>query len=305
MRPLMILTLLGLSLAVGLAQPTHPLSDPLPNCSGMANWGPDRYLVCHDYKEGEAGPRFGILHTQHQVRYAPVTTEWGPGPEGNDLESICPLAGQPDQFLASESSYFHGRYGRLFWIRLQDGPAPTAALVKTFALPTQIDQDIEGLATLKMPNGNWMVLLGGRGGKEGESGRLFWGVLDSKGELQWNKEGLAGEELHLPRRLGPFARTLSDMFVDGYDQLIVSACTAPGPGAPTRSLIFQAGSLKPDLKHPFHRAADGQLVWWVDGCKIEGLAPCSRPGFGPAYVTDDDELGGIWRASPASPSLGY
>lgn len=297
----------ALALAVGLAALAQKQSQPdgLPACSGLANWGPERYLVSHDLKAGENGPRFGLVHTQGRFTYQSIESDWrAVGEAANDLESLAPLAGSPGHFLTAESGYFRGQYGRIYQLEALEGPPARLKAVRKFALPKTLNQEIEGLATVRLGPDRWMVLLGGRGGRNEEPGRLYWGILEN-GAINWPEKGLQGEEIHLPRRLGPFARTLSDMFVDDQHHLWVSSCSSPGHLGPNRSLIFQAGTLSDDLKQPFRRTVEAQPVWWVDGCKIEGLAHCPRPGYGPAYVTDDDDLGGLWRAVPANPSLSY
>lgn len=275
----------------------------------MASFGPEQFLVTHDLKDGQSGPRLALISTKGKLHYQPLPVDqsseavWGPVPP-NDVESICPLAGHSGQFLLCESGYYKGKYGRIFHIEVS-----AAGQVKRLGemhLPTGLSQDIEGIATLELPHSaGWLVFLGGRGGKEGEPGRLYWGQWDKgASDISWSKEGLHGQVLQLPRRLGPFARTLSDMYVDAKGQLFVSSCTAPGQPYPSRSLIFVAGHLKVDLKQPF-RAEQEPSVWWIDGCKIEGIAPSHRPGCGPAFVTDDDDWGGIWRVVPINPSLTY
>ncbi|MFN8612740.1 MAG: hypothetical protein U0931_34705 [Vulcanimicrobiota bacterium] len=281
--------------------------DGIPPCSGMVRWGPSRYLVSHDLKYGEKGPRFGLVSTNVRLSYQEVDCQWS-GPESNDVESLAPLEGEHGQFLACESGYFKGQYGHLYWLSAVDEAKPSLVMKGRYSMPKGLEQEIEGVATLKLegPGNRWMVVLGGRGGRSEEPGRLYWGVLDrDANSLEWTKEGLRGIEIHLPRRLGPFARTLSDMFLDEQHHLFISSCSTPGRLGPNRSLIFMAGTLGENLKAPFHRASENQDVWWVDGCKIEGICPCDRPGYGPAYVTDDDDCGGMWRAVPTSPSLSY
>jgi len=283
------------------------LPEALPGCSGMAAWGKERYLVSHDWKAGQPGPRLGLVKTSPDLSYQALECDWSSqGDAANDLESVAPVEGMQGHFLACESGYFQGKYGRLYWIQVEEGSPPRARVLAHYALPANLNQEIEGLATLRLDAERWLIFLGGRGGKSEEPGHLFWGVLDRATKtVSWPAEGVRGHEIHLPRRLGPFARTLSDMYVDEERRLWICSFSSPGKNGPNRSLIFQAGTLDKNVKEPFHRTVEAQPVWWVDGVKVEGLSPCSWPGYGPAYVTDDDALGGIWRAVPASPSLSY
>lgn len=300
----LILGILLSACALAQPNPNAVLPDGLPPCSGLVQWAPSRYLVTHDFKSGESGSRFGLVSTSQRLSYQDLKVDWSKvGGEANDLESLAPVEGQHGQFLACESGYVKGQFGHLYWVSAQ----PDGVTVESrYAMPTGLTQEIEGLATLHLEGNRWLVLLGGRGGRSEEPGRLYWGVLDrDKNAIDWPKEGLRGAEIHLPRRLGPFARTLSDMFLDEKHRLFVSSCSTPGRLGPNRSLVFLAGTVQNNLKAPFHRATENQDVWWVDGCKVEGICPCDRPGYGPAFVTDDDDLGGVWRALPASPSISY
>ena len=283
--------------------------DGIPPCSGMVRWGTHRYLVTHDLKQGESGFRFGLISSGNRLNYQGLECDWAQvGGESNDVESLAPLEGEPGLFLACESAYLKGQFGQLYLVRAEDGATPKIAVASHYPMPIGLLQEVEGLASLRLGGDGqrWLVLLGGRGGRSEETGRLYWGVLDrQKNQMEWPKEGVQGVEIQLPRRLGPFARTLSDMYLDEKGNLYVSSCSTPGKLGPNRSLIFRAGTIQENLKAPFRRATENQEVWWIDGCKIEGICPCDRPGYGPAYVTDDDDLGGLWRAVPNSPSLSY
>lgn len=276
----------------------------LPASSGMAAWGPERYLLVHDTKEGNPAPRLGIIYANKGYRYAPVTVDWNQvGGESSDLEGITPVDGAPNQFLACESSYYKGKYGRVFWLDVHEGRPGYALALAKFQLP-KFEQEIEGIATRRLDDRRWLILLGGRGTRDGEvPGRIYWCTLDrSTFRPEWTPEGLQGEEIELPRRVGKHGRTLSDMFLDEKGALWVSACVDPSDDGPFRSLIYQAGVVRPQQKIPFVRPREASGVWWVDGCKIEALAPPPRPGFGPAYATDDESLGGVWRVLPPEPT---
>ncbi len=290
----------------GVAWSQPPSVTPIPSCSGMAAWEPERYLVVHDAKDQETSPRLGLIETRRGCRYQSLEVDWNDRDLPNDLESIAPVAGETDQFLAVESGYFRRQSLRIFWLQAQrSGEVVRWKSAATLEMPRPV-QEIEGAATYAFPGGERLLLLGGRGGREGSAGRIFWAWIEAgRKQLRWTKEGLQGIEFRSPRRLGPYGRDLSDMYVDDQGRLWVSACTSPGSSGPFRSLIYLAGRVQSNPKEPIHLIESSPTVWWVDGCKIEGLAPCSRAGYGPAYATDDDDLGGIWRAVPATSSLAY
>lgn len=269
----------------------------------MAGWGQERYLVVHDTKAGRPGARVGRLFTRPGLRYEEIELDWSRvGGEASDLEAIGPVDGAPDQFVMAESGYYQGKYGRVFWLDARSGVSPT--LRGKFQLPV-FDQEIEGIATLKLSEGRWIVFLGGRGSRDGVlPGRLFWTVLDGETmQAAWNEEGKRGIELSLPRPLGPHARTVSDMYLDEKHRLMIGACVDPGDEGPFRSLIYVGGELRADPVSPFIKLKNPHGTWWVDGCKIEAVGPPPRPGCGPAYATDDEHLGGVWRATPPHQDL--
>jgi hypothetical protein len=264
----------------------------------MAAWGKERYLLVHDTKAGRVGPRVGRVLTGPGCRYQELPLDWSAvGGESSDLESACPVEGAENQFLLAESSYYQGKYGRVFWLDASSSIQPV--VTGKFLLPV-LDQEIEGIATRQLDPRRWLVLLGGRGSRDGlMPGRIYWGVLEGATmEVAWTPAGLQGEEVQLPRPVGPQARTLSDMYLDQQGTLMVSACVDPGDDGPFRSLIYVGGHIRADAQSPFVRPRQASGVWWVDGCKIEALAPPPRPGYGPAYATDDEDLDGIWRAVP-------
>ena len=290
---------LSLLSAAALAQPSD-----FPASSGMAAWGSDRYLIVHDTKQGDAAPRLGVVHTQKGYRYSPLTVDWNlVEGESSDLEAIGPVEGAANQFLACESSYYKGKYGRVFWLDVHEGRPGYALALGKFQLP-KFEQEIEGIATRKLDDKHWLVLLGGRGTRDGEvPGRIYWCTLNrTTFAAEWTPEGLHGEEIQLPRRVGKHGRTLSDMYLDEQSMLWVSACVDPGNNGPFRSLIYQAGEVRPGEKIPFVRPREAFGVWWIEGCKVEALGPPPRPGFGPAYATDDEAMGGVWRVVPSDPT---
>jgi hypothetical protein len=95
-------------------------------------------------------------------------------------------------------------------------------------------------------------------------------------------------------------RTCSDLFyqeeADGGSRLWIAATLDPGGVGPYHSLVYQARVAQHDLARP-----DGltmRAVWRVDGLKVEGLAAPLLPGAGLTMVTDEDSLGGVFRALP-------
>lgn len=273
----------------------------IPPVSGLLKLGPELYVTAHDIKEGRTETRLGVLRTQPGCRFAPLPVDWSKTGESNDVESITLLEGRTDRLLACESGYYQGKFGRLFLLEL-DPERLRARSLASVPLP-ELSQEIEGLVSRRLGPERYLVVLGGRGGRTtGEPGRLYWGTLDlSAGRplrLECPPEGLVGEELQIPARLGPHTRTISDMFLDAESNLWVSACVDPSEEGPFRSLVYGAGKIHARERTPFERPREAATVWRIEGFKVEGLAAAPRPGFGPAFATDDEVLDGLWRALP-------
>src|SRR5262249_51237839 len=136
----------------------HKLSDTLPPCGGMAEAGKERYVIVQDLKANEPGERFGLVRTDDGAHYTAMETDWSAvgGELSNDLESICPLDGAPGHYLSSESGYFQGKYGRVYWLQIENDKVK---ILSKFQLP-QLPQEIEGIATKRLDAERWLVLLG-------------------------------------------------------------------------------------------------------------------------------------------------
>ena len=291
-------------------RPEPGLSSAPVSYSGMALIEPDRYLVVHDAKGREQQPRLGIISimASRGAVYATLEiSDWkSPDGPGNDLESACSLSDHPREFLIAESGYWETKYGRVFHIRVSGA---TAEVVRTYKLPLIADNtrakagdNFEGLACIKQADGRYLLVLGERGGSDlYPSGLLRWGWFDPPtATIAWAESGQASLPVTAP---GPWPagtnkRDIADLYVDPHGVLWAVATADHGDNGPFRSVIFRLGTVTPGRAAPVQVDSSPIAGWIIDGVKVEALAAPARavPGSVLAVGTDDENLGGVWRA---------
>ncbi len=319
---LLLLSLAGCSAAPSTVgppgAPSNVVAKTIANAgfSGMAQAGPNRYLVVHDTKGHRDGPRLGIVEVTGQgLHYSPVSIEDWKHPDGrsSDLESACGLPGLPglpNEFLLAESGTWDGQYGRLFHLRL-DGQR--GEILRAYPLPILQGRgpdaegdNYEGLACAPLEGGRVLLLLGERGGSSVyPTGVLRTGELNlATGDLQWREAGRAGLPITAPGGW-PVApdgsevtpRAISDLYVDSDGTLWAVATADAGDLGPFRSIIYPLGTLTsgPDPGVALKRAP--AATWVVEGLKVEALAGPAAilPGSALSLGTEDEDLGGVWR----------
>jgi hypothetical protein len=274
----------------------------------MAAIGTDRYLAVHDAKGGADEPRLTRIDVTPNGFdcTAIVVNSWNDadGP-GNDFESITSLPGRANEFLVSESGTWEGRFGRLFHVRLQDD---RAEVLHSWRLPSFIGNrkdvdgdDYEGIAAFPRQDGTFLVLLGERGGSPAyPRGLLRWGTFDAaRGTLTWADEGRRTIEITAPGAwpAGVQHRDIADLHIDADGVLWVAASAEAGKRGPFRSIVYRAGHIADDLLQPLV-LEPARTAWVVDGLKVEALAapPASIKGSALSIGSEDEHLGGVWRA---------
>ncbi len=244
--------------------------------------------------------------------YRPLDVNWTRvGGVPDDLESICPVPGVSNEFLVVESGDGAGRPARAIrlWLtgmRLADVRAQVAGKID---LPEDV-RNIEGSTLISGPDGRLVLVLCERdergaeataaGGEESERHTLLlWAGIDMDGYRL--EEPLHRIAVHAPVwPVGPRVRTCSDLFyeaeADGGSRLSIAATADPGGVGPYHSIVYQARVAQHDLARP--EGLTMRAAWRVDGLKVEGLAAPLLPGAGLTMVTDEDSLGGVFRALP-------
>ena len=296
---------------------TQPAFGPPPGIgySGMAQIGPDDYLVVHNTKAGQSDPRLGIIRVKpdEPLEYAPLIVDNWVHPQGpaNDLESACALPGRPGELLIAESGYQKNFYGRIFHLDIR---GTTLRVLSVLPLPRLSDSDkdwerdnYEGLACAARGDGKILLILGERGGSSRyPNGFLRWGVFDpTHGTVDWPDAGKAGRMLIAP---GPWnnrqsKRDIADLYLDGQGNLWAAASEDAGDEGPFRSVIYRAATVQADTANPIQLSKTQRPSWVLDGLKVEALAgpPDSVSSAFLSFASKDERLGGVWR--PLYPPL--
>ena len=312
--PLIAATLLCGCLHVRISESATTSTAPLttlPGISGMALMADGRYLIVIDTKSFSDGLRFGAIDAVakggSRFEALPVDGWDRVGGRANDLEAICALAGRDDEFLAAESSYRDADYGRVFHLRVRDG---RVELLSAMPLPTERsdgkdEMGYEGLACQHIDAQRYLLVLGERGGSAiRPRGSLRLGEFDaSAARITWRDEEI---ELRAPGNwlAVPPHRDIADLYADADGALWSVAASDPDDYGPFRSLVWKVGQLDGgNPAEPLQLAAQQEARWIIDGFKVEAIAaPDPRiPGSVLSIGSEDEKLGGVWRALGPSP----
>ncbi|MEW5757542.1 MAG: hypothetical protein AB1810_14700 [Pseudomonadota bacterium] len=298
--------MLSAGLCLGEHQPAAPAvggTEP-PGYSGLAQIDEQHYVVVHDTKQADPGPRLGLLHVDkgHTPRYEPITVKAWPDQEGlpNDLEAVCMLPGAAHEALLAESMPAKaGHRGRIFHVAMTGN---TARVLRVYSLPkphdTSLLDNFEGMACAPRAPGRTLVILGGWGGDpENPSGVVRWGELDTaQGVLSWADTSVRfrapGVWPHPEER-----HDLSDLYLDGRGKLWAAAVSDGGDDGPFNSVVYLLGRVEAAAEPPLRLEHTMAATWSEDGFKIEGLAgpPGAPPNAFMSFATEDEHLGGVWR----------
>jgi hypothetical protein len=277
-----------------------------PSCSGVAALGGGQFLLVDDTKDNTANaarPRLRVSTlSPGNTAVSNVNEDWGDNAKPNDLESIAPIPGQPGSFLIAESAYHDGKYGRIFNVQLsQNGDSWSSHVAHVYQLPTFLRSDVEGIALAARPDGSLILVITERGGSGPYSpGWLWWGNFDlNSGEFTITEDATYGIQLNWPEQTyNPWARPCTDLFLDAGGYLWASGAQDMGDNGPFRSVIYRIGRFDPRQTYPIMYDYNQDLIWHVDGEKVEALGPAVVDGSILTYFTDDESFGGVWRPLP-------
>ena len=278
----------------------------IPDISGIAPIAKDRYLVVHDSKDKPGSrqrARIGIINISRakgheDIAYTKLQLPASLQPVTSDLEAVCKIPGRTNEFLMAESSYYDGRYGRMFHIRL-DGDM--AILEGSDQLPKNLDQ-FEGMACTPVIDEKVGLIMGQRGGsKDYPSGAIRWGKFD----LASHK--ISGLESAVSVRApnlwnNPDVRSITGLSIDANNTLWASAAVDLGSDVGWfRSIVYDLGKIYPNAAVPFVQNTQHK-IWVMDGLKVEAVTN-GIDGLSLSYGSEDEKLGGIWRDLPKTPTL--
>lgn len=280
----------------------------LPGVSGMVKLDLHGYLVVHDAKaDSPHVPRIGLLRLLNsgRLRYSSIElTNLAEAVPPKDVESICAVPGRLREYVMAESGRHEDHEMRLFHFEVayRDDGSLLARLRRTINVRGRIE-NCEGIACTQASDGSLILLLGDRGGSnENPDGMLYWGPLDL-GVDQFTPTGSV--DLRLPESARtPQARACSDLFLDEGGTLWGSGAFDPDKDSgPFWSVIYKIGRITNDPGSPVEIVPAPQVVWRVDGLKVEALAASIIANTSLCFATDDEHYGAVWRALPQATSI--
>ena len=296
-------------------------ADAIPDIGGMAPLdkkhfdvkGKAVYLIASDIKtkpKNDDENRLHVLTVRKKSKGDGALRVEGVELEGlaaaekpNDLEALCALPGRQGSFLAAESGYFDGRFGRVFWIDLKRVEDDWIASVRNvLALPKDVSH-VEGMACLPRDETSLLLVFGERGGGGSVPiGRLRWGVveIDKDGGFARDGETFKAERLRellvwpVGQRVGKAnaTRDISDLYFDEAGQLWGAGAIDRGNRGPFRSVVYLIGRFRNDGVE--FLSGGPKIYARIDGIKVEALSAgpdAARFGIG----ADGEDFGGLWR----------
>ena len=295
-----------------------PVSAFEPGISGMAKIDDNIFLTVADTKNlhGSDGllaanpaPRVRILTVRENDITSEVLSLKYEDLPPSDLEAACSLPARNQGILMAESGFFQGKYGRIFYVRIENDRNGWTGEVHSTFLPfslkhqfysTPKDEQIEGLACLETPNHDLFLVLALRGGSH-KPGMLIWGKL---GGLESNQPVFTkAGEVSLTEGVRFFGnRDASDVFLQKHceEEWQVWTIAVDDPGGkfgPFQSVIYSPGTFSWDESHGLLFHPTRPLVGWKrEGLKVEALAgPAKQVENSVLSIgTEEEALGGMW-----------
>jgi hypothetical protein len=276
----------------------------LPDVSGLAWIGGDRFLAVHDAKVPEEAdfPRVSLLRlptgldgiqwTSHSLAF--------PGEQSSDLESVARIPGETGgrvRVLLAESTEEQAEkpFARRIFLAEVDGEKVSIVDHVLWPVPTV---NVEAIAVAEL-GGSLVFLFAERAHGE-PSSEIRWAELT----LEPLAFGVfrSAETFASPGPTGPTARPVSALEIDAAGAVYAASAQDPDDDSgPFRSAVYRIGRVV---------AADGgptveldvqpTLLGTLDGLKVESLAVREEPGA-PLELwvgVDDENYGGTMRPLP-------
>lgn len=271
--------------------------------SGMVRLDHMSYLLVNDTKVGEQGPRLGILKFSADMTpaYTELQANWeSVGGLSNDLECLCAIPGREGEFLAAESRYRGNRFGRLIHFSLEPaseaGGERIAQMLGVLQLPRLYDQ-IEGMDIGRAANGNLILVLGERG-TDDLGGKISWGQIEFTGDSM--SFLIQGDFSFKAPQLSAHedTRDCTDLYIDGQNRLWVAAAIDRGNKGPFESVVFRLGTFDARRHRPTMSLDPLEVMWQLDGFKVEAIGAALSDPESLGFISEDEDLGGIWRPLP-------
>lgn len=293
-------------LLIPSATAQHRRASVLPDLSGLAWLGGDRFLAVHDAKTyDEAGnPRISLLKLPTDLKGILFKTQpvGFHGPKSNDLESAAWIPGTEDVLLVESGDDLDiPAFQRIFKARVQ------GESVKVIAV-TQWPERIGNVeATAVAACGERFVFLYAERAPTPTSTKVCWAIFNPE---RLSFKSFRSVTFHNPNPLA-YNRPLVAMDVDSKGQIYVStvfdaeAAELPNPdNGPFASAVYCIGVLKEVSGEPEVVLFDSpQLEGTLDGLKVESVAirEDEKHGFQIFVGVDDENYGGTLRLLPPPP----
>jgi hypothetical protein len=276
----------------------------LPDVSGLAWIGGDRFLAVHDAKfPDEPGlPRVSLLEISVDlsgIHWTPVAVDV-PGNPPSDLESATrvPSSGGRVIVLIAESTeeVVEKPFSRrLFLLEVTDDSVAVLDHAE-WPVPTR---NVEGTAVFEA--GGTLVFVFAERAHGAPASEIRWAEMTLE-PLAFGPFWSAGA-FASPGPTGPMARPVSALEVDASGALYAASSEDPDDdNGPFRSAVYRIGRVVTTAGRPaVELDPRPALVGTVDGFKVESLAAREEPGE-PLQLwvgVDDENYGGTIRPLPS------
>ncbi len=278
--------------------------------SGMEKLNKSSFLFVIDKKSHEEGNRLGIIRIDDNMGYTTCeikVNNWmhedGPA---RDLESVCALPNKKNEFLLVESSYWNGKFGRIFHVKVNKNKVD---VLNTYQIPkiesgnkSKTDgYNFEGVACVAN-NDDLFIILGERGGSEKFIDgllRIGW-LKNGKNVIDWDTydEHLINVKAPNIQYKNRITRSITDLYLDKEGVLFASAAVDIGDTGPFSSMVYEIGTILFNNNRLHIAVSQNKTpLYIVDGFKIEALSSCpeiiknGKFSFG----TEDENYLGVWR----------
>jgi hypothetical protein len=276
----------------------------LPDVSGLAWIGGDRFLAVHDAKVPEEAdlPRVSLLRLPaglDGIRWTPLSIAF-PGEQSSDLESAARIPGETDgvvRVLLAESTEEQAEKPfsrRIFLVEVEGERVEVVEHVR-WPVPTV---NVEAIAVAEL--GGKRVFLFAERAHGQPSSEIRWTEMTLE-PLAFGPFRSAGV-FASPGPTGPMARPISALEVDANGAIYAASAEDPDDDSgPFRSAVYRIGRLvAADGAPTVELDAQPTLLGTLEGLKVESLAAREEPGapFELWVGVDDENYGGTMRPLP-------
>ena len=275
----------------------------LPDVSGLAWIGGDRFLAVHDAKFPDEPdlPRVSLLDLPvglDGIRWTPLAVGF-PGNPASDLESVARVPdtdGRPRLLIAESTEEVAEKpfSRRIFLLEVR---ADSVVVLDHADWPTPT-RNVEGVAVSEA--GESLVFLFAERAHGERSSEIRWAEMTLE-PLAFGPFRSAGA-FASPGPTGPIARPVSALEVDAGGAIYAASAEDPDDDdGPFRSAVYRIGRVVTSAGEPsVVLEAHPTLLGSLDGLKVESLAVREVPGE-PLELwvgVDDENYGGTIRPLP-------